>query len=187
MKKQKRKKKVETKPKTKALHKAHVSGSVSKGNFSHIDFEFFREQNTKQLKDKKLRYKETKYFAFVIVSKNKRYGDKLEMIEFNTNDYRNFLLYKPTGKSKNFIPIIEPKKFKRVVVDFPFTETGFVGYNEDFYRNMSLQTGIIITPLKEKHRKLEKNYPFGWFNVKKCELLIPDDYKVSSAMAKHYR
>jgi hypothetical protein len=181
-------KKVTTKPKTKALNKALVSGSVSSGSFAHIDFEFFREQNAKMLKDKKLTDEQRKYFAFVIKSKNKRYGDKLEMIEFNIKDYRNFLLYKPTGKSKKFIPIIEPKKFKRVIVDFPFSETSFKDYNEDYYRSLSIQTGIIINKTENKHRKVEQNYPFGRFTVRKVELLIPDDYKISkSALAKHYR
>jgi hypothetical protein len=140
------------------------------------------------LKDKKLTDEQRKYFAFVIKSKNKRYGDKLEMIEFNIKDYRNFLLYKPTGKSKNFIPIIEPKKFKRVIVDFPFSETSFKDYNEDYYRSLSIQTGIIINKAENKHRKVEQNYPFGGVTVRKVELLIPDDYKISkSALAKHYR
>lgn len=190
----KQQKKATTKPKTKALNKALVSGSVLKEalpNYSHLDFEIFRKQFETQKKaeiKKKGSYTNNnfKYFAFVIVKKNKKYGDNLELIEFNDKNWRNRLLYKLSDRDKgDFIPIIEMKKFKRIIIDYPFSESSMLNANDDNYTFNFMPSGIIINQLEDKPRKVRARY--GVYTVKKCELLIPEDYDVKSAVAlKHY-
>lgn len=168
--------------------KSDVEDEISIDGFSHIDLNYFNEQNANMIENCDLSTKEKKYFAFIIKSKDNEVGDSLELIEFNINDYHNFLLYKPTKKSRNLIPIFEPKKFRRIVIDFPYIETNFINYNEQYYMNMSKQTGIIINQIENGYRKGDLNHPFGIFSVKQVELLIPEDYSIGdSIMVEHYR
>jgi len=162
-----------------------MSKAKIKKGFEHLDWRHFNRQNNKMGKAK---VKEKKFFVFLYDIITMRISSDLQKVEFNYNNWRNFLLYRFTGKWKGIFPIVEMKRFKRIVVDFPFSESSLRGANEDFYRFMSLQTGIIITPLEEKERKIHKKFPFGWFYVKRCELLIPEDYEIIDAKElKHFQ
>lgn len=139
-----------------------------------LGFDDLRKQYEKQ-KEEQIKingtYDSEKFKYFIFISKNTNNNEiNLELVSFDHNIKKNFLLYKLLEYSKNeLIPVVEEIKFKKIIIDFPYDE-----YNAKLF----MLSGLILNKIEDKFREIDST--FGIYNTNKCELLIPEEYNIEN-------
>jgi hypothetical protein len=127
-------------------------------------------------KNKGYWYDDFKYFAHLVKNPNaetKNY--EIEFISFKFKNNKELFKYYKLHKIQlnGIFPTIVQKKFKRIVIDLPMNN----GFNEETIKSYFDASGIIVNRLVEKLTK--RHLRGGYYYTSKCELLIPEEIKMS--------